>query len=54
MSKHHPIAQPINSRIEAPISNPRMDSITGVIGWLLAIHCSHSGIVSVLTKALER
>ena len=30
-----------------------MDSMTGVIGWLLATPCDHVGIVSVGTKALE-
>ena len=39
--------------IDPPVSNPRMDSMTGVIGWLLAT-LRHVGIVSVGTKALER
>ena len=36
------------------VEGARSVSMMGVIGWLSATHCSHAGMVSTCTKALER
>ena len=37
-----------------PMSRARIVSMIGVIGWYSAIGCSHSGMVSTGTNALDR
>ena len=54
MPTHQAIASHAASPIGVPIRSDRMASMIGVTGWCSAIHCSHEGIDSTGTKALER
>ena len=54
MPTHQASAIHAGSSIGVPMSSDRIVSMIGVTGWLSAIHCSHDGIVSTGTKALER